>query len=556
MTSSGLPLLAGRASPRRLANPAFVAVLVAVWISITTNFPFVAAFYRSAEAGTGVTQIAFTLTGWALGLATLALPLVLLAGALPVRAVKILLIVLLLACAPLGYFANFYGTQINRAMFESMLATHRGEALELLGWRLALWIVLIGIVPAWCVGRTPLRHALPWLKRLPRTALACGAGAALTAGLVLVEFKSLASALRNRSVSFYSVAPLNVVMSGISHWRITHETHAVRAVRGTDANTKYVLPKRRLVVLVLGETARAQNYSLEGYHRETNPRMRAMNAIYLPGATACGTATADSVPCIFSGLGRGKYATALAKNQETLVDVVRRAGTKVIWLDNDGGCKGVCDAAEVANLTDSTDPRFCRPGEQSECVDEILLDGLEKRLEGLGSDTLLVLHLKGSHGPAYYKRYPKAFEKYQPACQSNELSACSNAELVNAYDNTILYTDHILGEVAQMLKRLETRFATAMLYVSDHGESLGEHGLYLHGAPYAIAPPEQKRIPMLAWLSPTFLGLEKWDDTCLRAPRPKPPSHDNVYATVLGLLEIETREYDKTLDVFDHCDPQ
>ncbi len=541
---------------RTAASPALIALLVALWVSLTANLPFAAAFYRSVEAGSGAGQLFFTFTGWLLGFAVVALPLLLIAGILPLRATKVLLIVVLLVCAPVGYFGNFYGTQVNRTMFESVLATHRGEAMELLGWRLGLWVACIGLVPVWWVWRTPLRKAVSVPKRALQYALACLLGSAVVVAVALVEFKGLASALRNRSVSFYAVAPVNLVFAGIGHGRTVHETVAVRAARGTDAQVGYALPKHRLVVLVLGETARAQNYSLEGYHRETNPRMRALQALYFPGATACGTATADSVPCIFSGLGRGKYATALAKNQETLIDVVRRAGTKVIWRDNDGGCKGVCAAAEVENVTDSTDPRFCRPGEQSECVDDILLEGLEQRLTGLDGDTLLVLHLKGSHGPAYYKRYPKAFEKFTPACESNELTACSNAELVNAYDNTILYTDHILGEVTQLLKRLDARFATAMFYVSDHGESLGEHGLYLHGAPYAIAPAEQTRIPMLAWLSPSFIALEKWSESCLRTALPKPPSHDNVYATVLGLLEIKTREYDKALDLFDRCDPQ
>ena len=536
-------------------SPTLVAALVALWLSLTANLPFAVSFYRSDAAGTGAAQIFFAFTGWLLGFAVVALPLVLLAAALPLRATKSLLMLVLLVCAPMGYFGNVYGTQMDRTMFESMLATHRGEAIELLGWRLALWVACIGLIPAWWVWRTPLRSPVSWRKAMLQSTLACLVGSAVVAGLALVEFKSLASALRNRSVSFYAVAPVNLVFASISHWRTVHQTVTVRAARGTDAQMKYALPKHRLVVLVLGETARAQNYSLDGYHRETNPRMRAERALYFTGATSCGTATADSVPCIFSGLGRGKYGAALAKNQETLVDVVRRSGTKVIWRDNDGGCKGVCDAAEVENVTDSTDPRFCRPGEQSECVDEILLDGLEQRLTGLDGDTLLVLHLKGSHGPAYYKRYPKAFEKFAPTCQSNELSACSTAELVNSYDNTILYTDHILGEVTGILKRLEARFATAMFYVSDHGESLGERGLYLHGAPYAIAPPEQTRIPMLAWLSPQFIALERWSEACLRSPLPAAPSHDNVYATVLGLLEIETREYDKAKDVFDRCDP-
>ncbi|MGL4574148.1 MAG: phosphoethanolamine transferase, partial [Burkholderiaceae bacterium] len=266
----------------------------------------------------------------------------------------------------------------------------------------------------------------------------------------------------------------------------------------------------------------------------------------------CGTATAMSVPCIFSGFKRDEFSLSKGLSNETLIDVVAHAGARVLWLDNDAGCKDVCKRAEYIDLNNATDPRWCvEPGN---CFDEILLEGLEPRLRASSKDTLVVLHLKGSHGPAYYKRYPPAFERFTPTCKSSDLSSCDPQAIRNAYDNTILYTDHIVGETTALLKKLSDQFATALLYVSDHGESLGEGGLYLHGMPYAIAPKEQTRVPMYAWVSPQFAAMEAWDTGCMAAQAKTPRSHDNVYSTLLGLLEIDTAEYKHAMDLFETCD--
>jgi lipid A ethanolaminephosphotransferase len=212
----------------------------------------------------------------------------------------------------------------------------------------------------------------------------------------------------------------------------------------------------------------------------------------------------------------------------------------------------VCGAAEFEDFTDAAHPTLCN--DLGSCYDEIMLNGLEEKLRGGKGDVFLVLHLKGSHGPAYYKRYPKAFERFTPACQTSELQQCSKEELVNAYDNTIVYTDHILAETITLLERLSNQFATALLYASDHGESLGENGLYLHGLPYAIAPEVQTRVPMLAWLSPQFLALEGWSADCTQRIANKPSSHDAIFSSLLGLLDIDSTAYKPALDLFRVCE--
>jgi lipid A ethanolaminephosphotransferase len=255
---------------------------------------------------------------------------------------------------------------------------------------------------------------------------------------------------------------------------------------------------------------------------------------------------------MFSGLSREEFSLAKAAGRETLIDVISRSGARIFWRDNDGGCKGVCDRIENEDFNNSDDPAFCSA--KGECVDEILLKGLEAKIRESTKDTFVVLHLKGSHGPAYYKRYPKAFERFTPVCMTSDLSSCSKDEIRNAYDNTVLYADHIAAETILMLGRLSDRFATAMMYASDHGESLGESGLYLHGMPYAMAPKEQTQIPMIAWLSKQFMQLEQWDAACIAAQAKLTRSHDHLYPTLLGLMEIETNEYQRSLDMFEECD--
>ena len=184
-------------------------------------------------------------------------------------------------------------------------------------------------------------------------------------------------------------------------------------------------------------------------------------------------------------------------------------------------------------------------------ADEVLLRGLQARIDAFDRDGVIVLHMLGSHGPAYFKRYPPAFAVYQPECRTAELERCTREQIVNAYDNSIRYTEHVLSALIDLLERNGSALDIALLYVSDHGESLGEHGLYLHGMPYAIAPAEQTRVPMLMWLSPGH--RERIDVDCMRRRAHLPTSHDNLYHSVLGLMRVQTSVYRSERDLFAPC---
>ncbi|GAC1601439.1 MAG: hypothetical protein NVS3B2_04340 [Ramlibacter sp.] len=273
--------------------------------------------------------------------------------------------------------------------------------------------------------------------------------------------------------------------------------------------------------------------------------------INFPDAVSCGTSTEVSLPCMFSSYGRRHYDEQKILAHESVLHVLARAGVQVLWRDNQSGCKGVCDGLPVDQLDHAGIAPFCAA---DQCLDEVLLSGMDQVLRDRRGNLLVVMHQLGSHGPAYFKRYPSAFRKFVPACESEDLRVCSEAEVVNAYDNSLLYTDFFLGKVIDFLALAQATHDTAMLYVSDHGESLGEGGLYLHGMPYAIAPGVQKHVPFVLWMSPAFRGGFGIDERCLRdAAQRNQASHDQLFHSLLGIFGVQTSAYDRSLDLFSPC---
>ncbi|HEY0822545.1 MAG TPA: sulfatase-like hydrolase/transferase, partial [Ramlibacter sp.] len=310
----------------------------------------------------------------------------------------------------------------------------------------------------------------------------------------------------------------------------------------------------RLLVLVLGETGRSGNFGLNGYPRDTTPQLARLQAVSFRNAWSCGTSTAASVPCMFSPLGREGFL-ARSRDSENLVDVLQHAGLAVLWIDNQaGGCKGVCDRVPTVSTAALHDQVLCAHGE---CHDEILLKDLDARLAALPAErrskgVVLVMHQMGSHGPAYAERTPPAFKRFLPECTSSHLPDCGSEQLRNAYDNTIAYTDHVLAGAVAWLQRRED-YDTAMLYVADHGESLGEANLYLHGLPYALAPDVQKHVPWITWLSPGFERHTGLSMHCLRARSQERITHDHLFHSVLGLMQVGTSAYRPALDAYAGC---
>jgi lipid A ethanolaminephosphotransferase len=315
--------------------------------------------------------------------------------------------------------------------------------------------------------------------------------------------------------------------------------------------------KPPLVILVVGETARADHFSLNGYPRETNPELAAAGVLSCRDVHSCGTDTRDSVPCMFSPLAKAAFEKRGAEH-ENLLDVLQAAGLAVLWLDNQAGCKDVCARVPTASTSDlpaAVAARLCNGGE---CLDDALLVGLDERIARLPEarrkkGIVLVMHQMGSHGPAYYKRSAPAQKRFLPECTNTALGQCEHEQLINAYDNTIVATDHFLAGTIAWLQRRAGEFAPALLYISDHGESLGELGIFLHGLPYTFAPEVQKQVPFIAWFTPAMASRRGLDVACLGRSLATPLSHDNVFHIVLGVLDVTTPTYRAALDAFAAC---
>ncbi|TQC77294.1 phosphoethanolamine transferase EptA [Pantoea dispersa] len=468
---------------------------------------------------------------------------------------KPLLIVLILASAAANYFMHSFGTVIDTNMIENVFESNAQETGALMSRNYVIWMLLMGILPVALVCSVLISNRQRWWWNLLQR-LASALGAVLVILLMAVLFyKDYASLIRNNKGLVKMITPANIV-SGTGHYvdqRYLQGSQALVKI-GEDAKKGPLItagPKKTLVVLVVGETARAENFSLGGYARDTNPQLKKQQVIYYPNASSCGTETAISVPCMFSNMPREHYDANLAHHQEGVLDVLAHAGVSVLWRENDGGCKGACDRVPHTDMTQWQLPQYCHDGF---CLDDVLLHRFDNYVDSLHNDGIIVLHQMGSHGPAYFKRYPAAFQRFTPTCDSNQIQDCDHQALVNTYDNSLLYTDDMLSRTIDKLKGLSDRFNVALVYLSDHGESLGEHGMYLHGAPYLFAPSQQTHIPLLLWMSPGYAAAYHIDQACLRQQAAETAvSQDNLFHTVLGLFNIQTQQYQPQLDMIKSC---
>jgi lipid A ethanolaminephosphotransferase len=539
---------------RRLARPAIhietLLALCAAFILLAGNGPF----WRAALANRPWSEPGTWLFAGAIFVSLSAFYLAFTALFSSRYTVRPLLALLLLVTAGSSYYMEHYAVYLDRVMLRNVLATNYKEASELLGWGLAWHLLVFGVLPAALLWWPRLKLRPPLRALAVRTGWVAGSLVVGAASLLLV-FADFASLMRNHHEVRHLITPGNVVASlaGNIWGRAKRPAGQGLLAVGADAKAAPAPAGRKpqLLVLVVGETARAQNFSLNGYARDTNPELARRDVINFPKATACGTSTEVSLPCMFSPYGRAHYDEEQIVSHQSVLHVLARAGVNVLWRDNQSGCKGVCEGLPNEQLDHSSVEGLCADGQ---CLDEILLHGMDQVLRDKSGNLLVVMHQLGSHGPAYFKRYPAPFKKFTPACETDDLRQCSPQEIVNAYDNSILYTDHVLGKVIDFLDGAQKTHDTAMLYVSDHGESLGEGGLYLHGVPWAIAPDVQTHVPFVLWLSPAFRQSQGLDAQCLRTSAGQQAvSHDYLFHTLLGVFGVQTRVYDPALDLFAPC---
>jgi len=469
---------------------------------------------------------------------------------------KPLLAIALVLAALAGYFVWAYGVLVDKVMIRNVFETDALEAGELVNWKLLLFVGVLGVLPALVVLRTPLARP-SWRRELLHRGVALGV-TVIGIGIVAFFFyQDEASFLRNNRDLRHRLVPVNY-LAGVGSYvqEITKRKLPYQAI-GADATLgsrwKAASAERPLLlVLVVGETARAANFSLGGYSRETNPRLAEVkDLVYFTEVSSCGTSTAISVPCMFSDLGREGFSAEKALARDNLIDIVAKAGLGVDWYGNNTNCKGICRAAGEKRAVREQYPQYCK--DDVPCTDGAIFEDFWNTLPSYSGRGLVVLHQLGSHGPGYHLRYPESFNRFEPVCRSTDFSKCQASEIVNAYDNTLLYTDHLLAETISRLQSIAERVDSAILYVSDHGESLGENGLFLHAVPYALAPRVQAHVPMVFWSTPGFGERMGVDQQCLREQRSQPLSHDNYLHTVLGLLDVSTSVRKPDLDFVGSC---
>jgi lipid A ethanolaminephosphotransferase len=528
---------------RPLVGSETLILLCSLFFSMFSN----GAFWHSA--------LAHPLEQWRLAislfLVTTALHALLLGLVINRWTAKPLLTVIFLVTALAAHYMSAYGVYLDADMLRNVLHTDSKESSELLSPLLLIPIVLT-LVPVLALWRVRL------LKRSWQSALAIRCAflammAMVVAAGALLSFQDISSLVRNHREVRYLVTPANYIVA-LSNVVLASPPGPKQALLpiGTDAKETPRISgsKPRLLVLVVGETARAQNWGLNGYARQTTPELAKVDGlINFSQVSSCGTSTEVSLPCMFSPYGRRNYNEAEIRSHQSLLHVLDHAGVATLWRDNQSGCKGVCDGLPIQHLADAKDSDLCNG---KRCLDEILLKDLRAQLSSSKGDQVVVLHQLGNHGPSYFERYPSRFKRFTPTCENSELGECERQGIVNAYDNALLYTDYFLARTIGLLKA-QADYDTALIYVSDHGESLGEKGLFLHGVPYSIAPTEQTRVPMAMWFSPGFVQEAGLDIACLRREATQPTSHDNLFPSILGLMQVNTREYQPAYDLFAKC---
>jgi lipid A ethanolaminephosphotransferase len=432
---------------------------------------------------------------------------------------KILAILFLAMSATIHYFEYSYGIRFDLEMLNNTLKTDIYETKELISTEFILYIIFVIILPSIIIAKTKITYD-PIKKYLLKKAAIIFSLTLILIVTLFFSYSKMAVFFRvNRDVQHF-LTPANYIHTIKRAINRKIHKNIVQIIEPMEIEFKN--DKDLVVVLVIGETARKDNFSLYGYKKETNPLLKKQKDLMVfQNMIACGTNTAVSVPCMLE----------VDKSHENIIKTLSKTGLKIKWYDNNyGGCYGNC--SEIENV--ATNHSKCK---DSSCVDEVIFEQFFSDLKNYKTGkSFFILHQNGSHGPLYYKRYPKEFAKFKPECKTSQVNKCSQEELINAYDNTILYTDYLLNKTIEKLK--ESKKNAVMIYISDHGESLGENGIFLHGFPYKIAPKEQKEVPFLIWSSKK-----------INANLNKKHHQGDLSSILMKILEVKSSFYEKKKDI-------
>ena len=541
--------------PKKSISLSGFNMLLAMWLGLILNF----AFYQKIHEFTPYANLKAGLLLAATALIIIAFYNLVLQWLNWKWNAKILASVLIILGGFSAYFVNSLGVVITPDQIQNMLQTDAREVRDLWSMRLIIWTLGFVIFPLGIVWMLQIQPTSTG-HQLVHKSLSSVVSLGLILGLLFCFYVDYAAIFREHRDLKGMLSPQNSIASTLSYYKKKAPKANLPLVTfGEDAHLLQQAQMQehpKLMVLVVGETARAESFALNGYARNTNPELSKLAVINFNQVSSCGTATAVSVPCMFSGMSRETYDEQLASHREGLLDIAQRAGYQVTWIDNNSGCKGACDRVQKYQIPAQLKQKWCDAS--GECFDEILVDSLKDYLAHLDKNNpkpqLIVLHQMGSHGPAYYKRSKAPYQPFQPTCNTNAIQGCSTEELKNSYDNSIVYTDHVLAQIIETLKQ-QTQYQTGFWYLSDHGESTGEHGLYLHGAPYSMAPTQQTHVPMLMWFSDAWKQQNTQQVSCLKGQTEQVRSQDHLFPSLLSLLDIKTQVTEAKNDMLAQCSP-
>lgn len=525
--------------PKRSIRAHTLIAIVALFLTITANYTFFAKVVQVYPFGE---HMLFVISLFLVLFGLFSLLFTLFGNRFILKGVLILFV---LISSITGHFTDTYGTVYDTNMLQNALQTDQKESADLFNLIFGLRILLLGLVPSWLIFKSRIIYPQGIKKSILYTLLMVVASLAFVLLPILANSKVYASFFRVHKPLRYYTNPITPIYAVVKLGKIEYKKFAAPKeliMHATDAKQIKTDRKPRLMIFVVGETARADRVNLNGYARTTFPNMtelknRGERFYNFQNVMACGTSTAYSVPCMFSHLGADKYNVDMAVYQENALDTLHRVGVNLLWRDNNSDDKGVMTRLQdfYQNYRTNQTNSICND-EFDECRDSGMLVGLDEYIQNRNADTLILLHQMGNHGPAYYKRYDEQFAKFTPVCTDNELAKCQIQSLYNAYDNALLATDDFLYQSIELLKKYQSNYEVAMLYVSDHGESLGEKGIYLHGMPNAFAPIEQKHIPAFLWLGQD-VPFDSNDEKIHL-------SHDAITPTLLKFFDVQTQAID------------
>lgn len=466
---------------------------------------------------------------------------------------KPIFVTLVLSSSMASYATYKYGVMFDYGMIENIFETNTSEAYSYLNSNSLLYVLLFGLIPTILITKIHFRKKHPLSIRIMQKVVLVSLALATIAVIYALSYKNYVSVGRNNSYLNEMITPSHIYNTAkyikntyfkepLEYQKIGEDAQVLEGTNG----------KPLLTVLVVGETARSMNIGYNGYNKNTNPYTEGSDIISFQDVSSCGTATAHSVPCMFSNMSRDNYNKEIANSQDNALDIIQRAGTSVLWIENDGGDKAVAKNVNKIQVDPNDYPTYCTGGV---CVDEVMLEVFNNNVDLNGiQNQLITFHIIGSHGPTYWKRYPKEHELFTPSCNRSDIENCSNEEIVNVYDNTIAYTDYVLAKTIEMLNKYKEEYNVALMYISDHGESLGENGLYLHGTPYLFAPEQQTQVPWFLWIDKAFEKAYSIDRQCLKNnAQTKSYSQDNLFHTLLDFAGVETSALDTSKSLISQC---